>query len=272
MRVCVLGHRGMLGHVVARYLQEEGCEVLTVGARFSMDSVSAFQQELTDTEPDWCINCIGVRPDTVPSSRLVDVNAELPKMCVQWLPATAGFVQASTDGVFDPLKPDRAYTDCPDAMDPCGLAKRQGEEVLKRPHACVIRCSIIGPERNTARNLLQWFLSQHDAAPGYTNQMWNGITTLAWAKICYQLMTGKLAEIGCLVQPGVWPPVTKCELLAQIGKIWNHPVRIDRREARTPVFRSLLPNVSCPSLTEQLCELNTWAPNDFGIRCGRNVT
>ena len=35
MRVFVLGHQGMLGHVVARYLAQHGCRVLTSALRYT---------------------------------------------------------------------------------------------------------------------------------------------------------------------------------------------------------------------------------------------
>jgi len=37
MRVLVLGHRGMLGHVVARHLSENQCEVITFERRFAVE-------------------------------------------------------------------------------------------------------------------------------------------------------------------------------------------------------------------------------------------
>lgn len=54
MRVAVLGHRGMLGSVVARYLAEHGHEVLTFDARYPdglIDAVAA-------AHPARVINCI----------------------------------------------------------------------------------------------------------------------------------------------------------------------------------------------------------------------
>jgi dTDP-4-dehydrorhamnose reductase len=35
MKIFVLGHRGMLGHVVARYLAQQGMEVLTTELRYT---------------------------------------------------------------------------------------------------------------------------------------------------------------------------------------------------------------------------------------------
>ena len=59
MRICVLGHRGMLGHVVFHYLTQKGYEVFTLSQRFSLNSSEAFLEELKDIQPNLFINCIG---------------------------------------------------------------------------------------------------------------------------------------------------------------------------------------------------------------------
>jgi dTDP-4-dehydrorhamnose reductase len=48
-----------------------------------------------------------------------------------------------------------------------------------------IRCSIIGHELKGAVSLMDWFLTQPKsvAVNGYTNHFWNGVTTLAFARI-----------------------------------------------------------------------------------------
>ena len=53
----------------------------------------------------------------------------------------------------------------------------------------IIKTSIIGYELNTNASLLQWFLTTEiDEMGGWSENYWNGITTLQWAKICYDMM------------------------------------------------------------------------------------
>ena len=49
----------------------------------------------------------------------------------------------------------------------------------------LIRTSIVGPEVKPGRSLLNWFLEQEEDARvnGFTNHLWNGITTLAFARV-----------------------------------------------------------------------------------------
>jgi dTDP-4-dehydrorhamnose reductase len=259
IRVCVLGHRGMLGHVVARYLAEQGCQVTTVGRRFSAESHYPFLDELLAGRPDWCVNCIGARRQQVNSRReLFAVNAFLPRFCSTRLPRSVGFIQASSDGVFDPLIPARQVDDIPDATDEYGLSKTLGERALRGEKQFILRCSIIGPEQYKATSLFSWFLSQKAAVQGYCNQSWNGITTLEWAKQCWELIQGNRRALGPVLQPGTWPAVSKKQVLDLIGRIWQHPVAVQPGQAAFPVFRTLVPNTVCPPLADQLLELCRW--------------
>ena len=48
----------------------------------------------------------------------------------------------------------------------------------------LLRGSIVGPERGEGKSLLNWFLSQNsNKVNGFIDHMWNGITTLNFAKI-----------------------------------------------------------------------------------------
>jgi hypothetical protein len=81
MRVAVLGHRGMLGSVVAQFLEQQGHEVLTFEERFPGGLVAAIR----DAKPKWVINCIkGGWAE----------NAELPKALDRFR-----LIQPSTDAI-----------------------------------------------------------------------------------------------------------------------------------------------------------------------------
>jgi dTDP-4-dehydrorhamnose reductase len=247
----------MLGHVVARYLEEQGCRVSTVSARFHAGDVSGFLKEILSDSPGWVVNCAGLRSsDSI--DRLNEVNRDLPEMCARLLPPLVRFIHASSDAVFVPEKPARTDRDIPDAEDPYGLSKRLAEIAVKSDRSFVIRCSIIGPELSANRSLLGWFLSQRSVVTGYIDHSWNGITSLEWASLCYRIMTGSQPAASRLIQPGIWPPTTKFDLLCQAGIVWKRNTAVEPVESRNPVHRTLVPNVECADLPMQLARLNRW--------------
>ena len=257
MRVCVLGHTGMLGHKVAWHLGRIGHEVVRVQTRFEAASTKAFLNEIHASQPDWCVNCIGTRPGPGTSSKqLFEINSELPEALVHSLPPEVGLVQASTDGVFRPECANRLADETPDATDEYGLSKIRAEKAVLEAKRHVIRCSIIGQELRTHRSLLSWFLAQRCEVTGYTNHLWNGITTLEWAKVCAQVIAHTIPAETRVIQPGITPPISKYDLLRQIAETWGHTILIRPAEASNPVLRSLVPNVAMRPLNLQLAELH----------------
>ena len=259
--VCVLGHRGMLGHVVARYLKEQGCDVATISTRFQVGYENEFMDAIIQCEPEWVINCIG---QSKPSSieRLNEVNFHLPDTCAKFLPSSVRLIHASSDAVFVPSKPGRMAMDMPDAEDAYGLSKRNAESALNSDRCFIIRCSIIGPELATNRYLLSWFLSECNTVSGYTDHWWNGITTLEWASLCFQAIAGADQASWPVLQPGIWPPMTKYELLQVISEVWARRVSIRPVESFQPVLRTLIPNLESPPLVAQLRRLKHWYQNE----------
>jgi dTDP-4-dehydrorhamnose reductase len=257
MRVCVLGHTGMLGHKVAWHLEMIGHEVVRIQTRFGAASKKSFLSEIGASRVDWCVNCIGTRSGPeVSSKQLFEINSELPEALVDTLPPEVGLVQASTDGVFRPGMANRLPDESPDATDEYGLSKARAEKAVLGATRYVIRCSIIGQELGTPRSLLSWFLDQRCEVTGYTNQLWNGITTLEWAKVCAQVIDQMIPAGMRVIQPGIMPPISKYDLLHQIAETWEHVIPIRPAEAPNPVLRSLVSNVAVPPLALQLAELH----------------
>ena len=262
IRVCVLGHRGMLGHVVTRFLREAGCHVVTIENRFgvgSADEGGEWLDAVVGAAADWYVNCIGVRPGGGVSERQLDrVNHQLPSLCSRYLPEGSGFIHASSDGVFSPLSGPCAWDRPRDAVDPYGRSKTRAEMSLGRDNDFIIRCSIVGPERSTSRSLLAWLAQQSGPVDGFTNQSWNGITTLAWAKICSEIIQGNQLGEGRILQPASTPTVSKGELLALLTEIWGLSTAVNLVEGAVEVTRFLLPNLPSVPLRDQLAELRLW--------------
>jgi dTDP-4-dehydrorhamnose reductase len=249
----------MLGHVVARHLSEQGCEVAVVQARFTAEKPEAFINEIASADPKWCINCIGVKAGpSVTRDQLFEINALLPRVCAETLKGRINFLQASTDGVFRPDCDGRRVAEESDATDDYGTAKGAAEKSVIRAGGMVMRCSIIGPELGEPHSLFGWLLRQSGEVEGYINHWWNGITTLEWAKVCWELMNRQPGTEGPIIQPGTWPAMSKCEVLRLIGKVWGLAVKVRPAEAKDAVDRTLLPTLKRPDLEHQLSKLRAW--------------
>ncbi len=261
MRVTVLGTSGMLGHVVARHLADAGHSVLTPDRRFDPGSPSGFLESLRATRPEVVVNCIGIRAGATPQA-LRDTHVRLVERSLECLQGCgARFIQASTDGIFRPDLPARRTGEPGDATDDYGRSKWEAEQRVRSAGGVVIRCSILGPELQAPRSLLGWFLGQSGPVRGFVNHWWNGVTTLQWARVCRELLEAHTPEPVC--QPGFWPPVPKAEVLRLIGKAWDRPLEILPEEAPQPVLRTLVPDVLCPPLEDQLRELREWHGSRF---------
>ena len=259
-RVCVLGHRGMLGHVVARYLEESGLEVLTLPIRYAgRASADQFIASVNELEVDWCVNCIGARSGGSVSDEWVDeINHQLPALCSKQLRSECGLIHASSDGVFSPLGGACHWDRLPDSEDVYGLSKRRAEESLVRENDLIIRCSIIGPELGEARSLLGWLLAQKGSVDGYINQQWNGVTTLQWAKECVRLIRSQGSEGERILQPASAPIVSKGELLGRLCETWACSCDIRLVKGPVSVTRHLVANTSIRPLDALLAELKAW--------------
>ena len=258
-RVIVLGSRGMLGHMVFRFLSGKDLDVMALDERWNPRNHVQLSQKLARLKPDVCINAIGTREsDGRGSDELFWTNGSLPGVISKALPSDCKFIHASSDAVFSsiargcqwnaPRHPDTEY----------GRSKHLGELGMTRTHDWIIRCSLIGPERTSPKSLLSWFLLQQKPVQGFTNQRWNGITTLEWSQLCLDIIQGR--TIGCehIVQPGTLPPASKYSLLKCSSRIFEHPVKVIPACSDVPVRRSLIPNISCVSLEEQLTRLKAF--------------
>ena len=259
MRVFVLGHQGMLGHVVARYLTQQGCQVLTSPQRYAAQARDPLIETIRDSGCTWVVNAIGrIKQKSENPAELFLANSLFPLHLGLRLRPDQRLVHASTDCVFSGRQGHYSNDSERDAEDIYGLSKAIGEGVARPGRCVVIRTSIIGPELNGGHGLMGWFLRQSGEVNGYTNHLWNGITTLEWARICWELMSGRLNTEDPVVQPGFEPPMSKCDMLQLIRKIWGLTVHVRSVEAKDAVDRTLVPTLTRPGLEQQLRALKTW--------------
>lgn len=221
----ILGEFGMLGSMLVKTI--EGSMPV---------SRDAFDAENPNynwyKEGDWVINAIGkIKPycDDVPSA--IRVNALFPHT----LPPKT--IQIATDCVFSGKKGKYVESDPHDASDVYGKTKSLGEA----PHIKNLRCSIIGPEVQNHISLMDWLLAQEGGVSGFTNHLWNGLTTYHFSKICQGAIRAglQLPNIQHIVPADV---VTKAELLKIIAKAYKKKIPITEVKAPEAIDRTLSTN------------------------------
>lgn len=259
MRVMVLGHRGMLGHVVARWLTEQKYDVVTTDTRYTGSPQDELIQVVKESRAIWVVNCIA-RIDQKRSTpaELHLANAILPQHLKLALLPEQKLIHASTDGVFSGIRGNYRSTDQPDPIDAYGLSKLLGESVGENNRCFVIRTSIIGLSLDGNSGLMSWLLSQKGSVNGYTNHFWNGITTLEWAKVCEEIIVEKEFLKAPLIHVGSANIVSKHDLLASIAQAWKQDIIIRPIEAAQPLDRSLIADLPRDGIRRQLEELREW--------------
>lgn len=223
--IAILGNQGMLGHMLADTWEGDFVS-------FSHDDFDAEKPNLDKLmHMDWIINCIGViKPYCGNVQRAVRVNAMFPHK----LPENT--IQIATDCVYSGKRGSYVETDPHDATDTYGMTKSYGEA----PHIKNLRCSIIGPEIKNHVSLLDWFLSQ-ESVDGFTNHLWNGITTYHFSKIVQGAIREgiELPHIQHIVPADI---VSKAQLLKLIGEAYGKDIPIREVEAGEAIDRTLATN------------------------------
>ena len=185
----------MLGHAVFEELESASIETFSV-ARDNADVLfdqlqqSLFELNLNLENGDYLINCIGLIPhlidenDTASRARALSLNSLFPHELATLAESKgARLIQIATDCVFSGISGDYAEDSRHDASDVYGRTKSLGE--VSSQNAMHLRVSVIGAELRGKRSLLEWVIGQpkNSTIIGYTDRIWNGITTKAFGKI-----------------------------------------------------------------------------------------
>jgi len=263
-RMFVLGHRGMLGHVVARYAAEAGWEVVTSAIRYGAGARDPLVEQVRESGASIVVNCLGLtKQRSDDRAALYMANAVFPVQLAMRMQPTQYLVHASTDCVFAGTRGDYRVDDECDATDAYGFSKLLGEGVARLPHTTVLRVSVVGPDRGDGRGLLAWFLRQPPEAPipGYVNHRWNGITTLEWATIAqaYAEQHIRGGFVPRVAQPGT-DAITKYQLLCAFRDAFAPARCVAAVEAPETIDRTLAVTDKRPALGQQLRRLAAWYP------------
>jgi dTDP-4-dehydrorhamnose reductase len=254
MNVLILGHKGMLGHVVLKYFNSIGINTHIVEDRFPS---KAFCEKIINSNCEFLINCIGSIPQkTTLEKDMMIANFFLPVFLSENFGGK--IIHATTDCEFSGnTKSLYLKKSHKDAIDHYGKSKILGSDYLQnKNNAYIIRTSIIGFEINSSKSLLEWFLhSNSDSIQGFSDHWWNGITTLQWAKIAEKIINGQINENFIQVGSEI---ITKFDLLNFFNEIFEKKHKIIEKNTGTSIFKCLHSDFDIPSIKDQIVELKNW--------------
>jgi dTDP-4-dehydrorhamnose reductase len=241
----------MLGHAVCRFFSQAGHAVVPL-TREKFD-IAAAPISALDPHLDGVgvvINCAGLIKPTIaahPIEAALMVNSIFPRNLAKYcnLREIMCF-HITTDCVFSGKRGRYTENDFVDCTDTYGLTKAGGDTA----ECMVLRTSIVGEEENQSRSLLEWTRSQTGrAVGGFTNHLWNGVTTVYLAEV-----------IGTLVDEGRYArglfhihspdTVTKMELVSIFSSVYELGLTITPTESPAPCDRSL---ASVHPLSGEVC-------------------
>jgi dTDP-4-dehydrorhamnose reductase len=234
-KILILGHNGMLGHMVLKYLTDKGYEISTCNYRYpSLE----FKDSVAKYSGDYIINCIGAIPQR---TKEFAINHELPI----WLDTNAN------------CKIIHPGTDCEMDSDEYGISKKIARDYIVENgiKTKILKSSIIGPELNTNASLLEWFLSQTDSVYGYTKALWNGNTTLEWAEQCYTLINSWDSYKTETILQGEC--VSKFELLNKVKLVFEKNINILEKETEL-IDKCLVGDIKTTNIEDQLKNLKKY--------------
>ena len=196
-RVLVVGSTGMLGGTVYQTLVGRNLEVLETsrsrGLIFDAElgSVENLLRKAGLRTGDFVVNCVGLTKSHITEykteslERAIRLNVLFPIALERAADEmNLRVIQVATDCVFSGNEGKYLESSPHDATDVYGKSKSLGE--VKSEHIMHLRCSLVGPESKGRQSLFfEWVRASEPAAQlrGYVNHHWNGLTSLAFAKI-----------------------------------------------------------------------------------------
>jgi dTDP-4-dehydrorhamnose reductase len=205
----VLGSTGMLGSAVEQVLRESGVEVTTAsrtqGVRFDAEDLGS--EELIAATGlgagDYIVNCVGLTKARIDESSrtsrdlAVRLNVDFPSDLAEAAEQSGvRVIQVATDCVFSGTARNYSETSGHDALDVYGKTKSLGE--VPSENVMHLRCSLVGPEIGRSSLFYEWVRNQPEGAriSGYTNHIWNGLSSRAFGKVVTGIIQKDLFRAG----------------------------------------------------------------------------
>jgi len=262
LKILILGANGMLGKMISLYFGS----LKNYSIVFSSRSESTFLKEnfhdsiefydvLNDNfynfaskvKPDVIINCIGrIKPtidesDPISVSETININSFLPLEIQKYASDNnTRYFQIGTDCVFSGKDGNYNEKNYLDAEDLYGKSKIVGE--ILGGNKYVIRSSVIGPEEGNGKSLLNWFLNNESSeVSGFKNHLWNGVTTLNFAKVLNGLIQNNnySFDLHHLIPSDI---VDKAQLLNYFKTYFDKKIDINEVDAGDIINRTLNTN------------------------------
>lgn len=252
MKILVLGHNGMLGHMVCKYFKSLNLTIETTPFRWPDIK---FKENIKNSNCDFLVNCIAA----IPQKKYIDyieLNVKFPI----WLAKNfrGNIITPSTDGEYCgdiPIDDLYSKTHPRDAYDDYGLSKACGSAILiDYDNVKQIRTSINGPELNdSGYTLFSWFRNQKNEVKCINNHYWSGVTSLEWSKNALKLINN-WSEFPKLVQLST-KCITKLELLTIINEVFELKKTIIPISGESTINRCLQSDYEIKNLRDQFIEL-----------------
>jgi dTDP-4-dehydrorhamnose reductase len=231
MRILILGHTGMLGHMVHKYFSTKPVNVEVIEHRWPS---RGFKESMKDYDGDFIINCIGAIHQ---KTKNFDINWELPIFL----------------DFYTKCKIIHPGTDCEMDDDQYGKSKRIARNFIINDsrNTKSLKTSIIGPEISSDASLMGWFLSNkdHESVYGYSKCYWNGNTTLTWAEKAYDLLLDWDKFDNETILSSVC--ISKKELLDSLNEVFERKINVLEKEDQA-VNKCLLGDIKTPHIKDQL--------------------
>ena len=263
--ILILGSKGMLGHVVERYLKEKGYDVKgTDRAEVDVTDYEQVRNKIIAIRPEIIINCTGALGPCKDKEKQVLVNICAPRY-LQYLSKKLAWhpriVHISTNCIYSNIGPHNPE-DVPDATNLYGQCKAYGEII--DDHNITIRTSITGPEIKIGKglNLFDWFVNQSPNSPeivdGYINAFWNGVSTLELAKFIEEIIRNPIQKTTGLIH-FFSETVNKYDFVCMLNELMCLNKKI-RPVVKQGIHSSLLAGgIKSPkTIKEQFQEMKSW--------------
>lgn len=242
LKILILGHNGMLGHVVEKYLKQNNFNTINTNLRWPSNEFITF---IKKCDCDYLINCIGSIPQKNNISKEFHNNNFL-------LPVF--LANNFKNKIIHPS------SDCENNnydIDEYSKSKSLAYDYLKSfRNVSIIKSSIIGPELKNKKSLWEWFLNNDQSEIfGFSNHFWCGITTLEWAKICLFIINKQINKNFIQIST---KNISKYSLLKILNKKFNLKKNIVKCKHKEDINRYIKTDLIVKNIENQIEEMIIW--------------
>tara|TARA_B100000787_G_scaffold6339_1_gene4736 strand:+ start:170 stop:1021 length:852 start_codon:yes stop_codon:yes gene_type:complete len=237
MKILILGSTGILGGTLNFFLRKKkNIEIFCISRnkKNKLDiylddftNITKLKKLILNINPTHIINCIGITKfnNSYKSKRLTSlINTKLPLALSSFcLIKKIFFIHISTDCVFLGSKGYYSEKSKKDAQDLYGASKAMSE--VRNKYCTTIRTSFIGPEQQSKKSLMNWFLSQKTEVNGFKNAFFSGITSLELSKIIFKYFLKDKKLYNRILNVGS-EKTSKYDLLKILAKVFNRNILI----------------------------------------------